>query len=122
MNSVWKAPATPSARTQAAGGHDLTGSVAVGGNQVELLEAGQHLGFVTAENGGHAGRLVGAGLGHLRAAGGGQSNGVVWGDHTGDRVGGDLTDRVAGHNSVFACGQASLGELLVSKQRGRNDT
>ena len=88
-------------RAQPAGGDDLAGGVAVGGDQVELLEACQHLGLVAAEHRGHAGRLVGAGLGHLRAAGGGQRDGVVGGQHTGDRVGGDFADRVAGNDTVL---------------------
>ena len=137
MNLVWKAPATPSARTRAlaggssasfssavsaAGGDDLAGGVAVGGDQVELLEAGQHLGLVTAEHRGHAGRLDGAGLGHLGAAGGGQRDGVIGGHHAGDRVGGDLADGVAGHDRSRPAGeQAAPGQLLVSQQGGRND-
>ena len=84
---MWKAPAVASCahpglgrrvlsqllqRRDRSGGHDLAGGVAVGGNQVEGLEAGQHLGLVAAQHRGHAGRLDGAGLGHLGAADGGE--------------------------------------------------
>ena len=114
-SAVWNAPAVASCahprllrrilgelvqRGQAAGGHDLAGGVAVGGDQVQRLEAGQHLGLVAAEHRGHAGGLDRARLGHLGAAGGGQRDGVVGGDHAGDRVGGDLADGVAGDDEV----------------------
>ena len=85
-----------SSAVSAPGRDDLTGGVAVGGNQVELLETDQHVGLVAAEHRGHAGRLDGAGLGHLGAAGSGQRDGVIGGQYTGDRVGRDLADRVTG--------------------------
>ncbi len=102
-------------RAQPAGGHDLAGGVAVGRDQVELFESREHLGLVAAENGGHAGRLVGAGLGHLRTAGGGQRDGVIGGDDSGDRVGGDFTHRVACDDKFFP-GEPVAGEqpLLAS--------
>ena len=123
MNWVWKAPAVASSRTRAlaggfsasfssasmrAGGHDLAGGVAVGRDQVEVIEAGEHLGLVAAEHGGHAGGLERAGLGHLGAAGGGQRDGVVGGDDAGDRVGGDLADRMAGDDGLGVGEQAAL--------------
>ena len=64
---------------------------------------------------------IGARLGHLRAAGGGQRDGVVGGDHAGDRVGGDLADGVAGRDEVTSGQQAALGQLLLGKQRRGHD-
>lgn len=108
-------------RGQPAGSDDLAGGVAVCRDQVELLEATQHLGLVAAEHRRHAGRLGGAGLGHLGAAGGGQRDGVVGGYHTGDCVGRDFADGVAGHDDVLAGEHASARQFLVGQQSRGDD-
>ncbi len=107
-------------RLEAAGGDDLAGGVAVGGDQFEVLQRGEHLGLVATEHRGHAGGLVVAGLGHLRAAGGGQLHGVVGADDAGDRVGGDLADGVAGDDQFRRGQQAAAGQFLMREQRGRD--
>ena len=106
---------------QAARSDDLARRIAVRGHQVQRFEAAQHLGLFAAEHRGHAGGLGGARLGHLGAAGGGQRNGVVAGDHAGDRVGGDLTDGVPGCDEVASGQQAALGQLFPRQQRRGHD-
>ena len=113
--------ASLSSAASATGGDDLTGSVAVGGDQVECLEAGQHLGLVATEHRGHAGGLQRACLGHLGAAGRGQLDRVVRGDDARDRICGDLTDRVAGHRDVLAVEHAATGQFLMGEQGGGHD-
>ena len=56
--------------------------------------------LVPAENSGHAGRLSGAGLGHLGTAYRGEFDRVIAADHTGDGVSRDLTDGMPGNNGV----------------------
>ena len=92
---VWKAPATRQ-RDQprlgrrsvgegrqllhGAGGHDLAGAVVVGGGEAVQRERGQHLLAVAAEDGGHAGRGLGDGVGHRLAALADQHHGLLGGD------------------------------------------
>ena len=106
-------------RVEAAGGDDLSGGVAVGRDQLEVLERAEHLGLVAAQHRGHAGRLDGTGLGHLRAAGGGQRDGVVGGDDAGDRVGRDLTDGVSGDDDLRSSVPASRPRLVSSRCASR---
>lgn len=55
------------------------------------------------------------------AAGGGQRDGVVGGYHTGDCVGRDFADGVAGHDDVLAGEHASARQFLVGQQSRGDD-
>ena len=68
-----------------AGGDDLAGAVVVGGGEPVLVEGGEHLVAVAAEDGGHAGRGDGGGLGHRLAALADQHHRLLGGDHAGRR-------------------------------------
>ena len=110
-------------RRQRARGDDLARGVPVGRDQVEFLEAGEHLGLVSTEHRGHAGRLERAGLGHLGAAGRGQLDGVVGRDDAGDGRGGELADRVPGHHGVgpaagLACVSSSWASSVAATTSG----
>ena len=87
-------------RCQRSRSDDLPDGVAVGRDQIKGVESGQHVVLVPAENSGHAGRLSGAGLGHLGTAYRGEFDRVIAADHTGDGVSRDLTDGMPGNNGV----------------------
>ena len=111
MCSVWNAPATCE-RTQpralgrvggergelleGAGGDDLAGAVLVGGGEAVLVERGEDLVGVAAEDGGHAGGGGRGGGGHGPAALADEDHRLLGGDDARGGGGGELTDGVAG--------------------------
>ena len=132
MKRVWNAPATgqrahPGALGRvldervdgvlAAGGDHLAGPVAVGRLEVELGETGEHGVGVTAEDGGHRRRLLGARGGHLPPAHGREGDGLLGVDDPGDRRGGQLADGVPGHHRVV--GDGHLEPELVRRRAAR---
>ena len=130
MCSVWKAPATLSGISRAlaggssasaascssgAGGDDLAGAVVVGGGEAVLVERGEHLVAVAAEDGGHAGRGRGGGLGHRLAALADQHHRLLGGDHPGAGGGGELADAVAGDGADL---RERVGRVREQLERG----
>ena len=108
---VWNAPATDSGTSRAlaggssakrrelldgAGRDDLAGAVVVGGGQAVLLELGEHLVAVAAQDRGHAGRGLLRGGGHRVAPLADQHHGLLGGDRAGAGRGGELADAVPG--------------------------
>ena len=104
----------------AAGGDHLAGPVAVGRLEVELGETGEHGVGVTAEDGGHRRRLLGARGGHLPPAHGREGDGLLGVDDLGDRRGGELAHGVPGHHRVVGDGHLEP-ELVPREQRGRHE-
>ena len=87
-------------RCDVTGCDDLADGVAVRRDQIELVETCEDFLLVASEDGGHRGRLQRACVGHLGAAHGGERNGLVEGDHTGDGCRGELSDGVARDDSI----------------------
>ena len=85
-----------------AGGDDLAGAVHVRRGQAVLVDGGQDLVGVAAEDGGHAGRRLRAGGGHRPAADGGERDRGLDRQHAGERGGGELADAVPGDDDVAA--------------------
>ena len=83
-------------RVQGARRDDLAGAVAVGREQAEPVDRGQHLVLVAAEDGAHPALHEPAGGGHLPAADPGQRDRGLGRQHTGQRGRAELTDAVAG--------------------------
>ena len=104
-------------RVDRAGGHDLTGPVAVGRVQPVRRERGDHLVRVTAEHGGHPGRLQRAGGGHLPPAYAGERHGGLGRQHPGQRGGAQLTDAVPGDQPDVVHGQVLGGEQRGGDQQ-----
>jgi hypothetical protein len=61
-------------------------------------DGGEHLVFVAAEDGGHAGAGDGGGLGHGLSALADQDESLLGGEHPGERRGGELAHTVTGHD------------------------
>ena len=136
MCSVWNAPATLSGISRAlaggssasacellegAGGDDLAGAVVVGGGQAVLVERGEHLVAVAAEDRGHAGRGDRGGLGHRLAALADQHHRLLGGDHPGAGGGGELADAVAGDRADLLEGVGRVREQLERRDQAGGD-
>ena len=83
--------------------------------QPVLLERGQHLVAVAAEDGGHAGRGGRGGVGHRLAALADEHHRLLGGDRPGARGGGDLADAVAGDGADLA---ERVGRVREQLERG----
>ena len=133
---VWKAPATLSGISRAlaggssanalellqgAGGDDLAGTVVVGRGQAVLVDGGEHLVAVAAEDGGHPGRGDRGGLGHRVAALADQHHRLLGGDHAGAGGGGDLADAVAGDRADLLEGVGGCGKTLEGRDQAGRD-
>jgi hypothetical protein len=79
-------------RVESAGGDDLSGAVVVGSVQPQLSQRRRNLIAITSEHGGHPSARQCARRGHLLATDSGECDGLVGGEHTGDRCRGQFAD------------------------------
>jgi hypothetical protein len=82
-----------------------------------VSEPGDDLVRLTPHHRGHAGGHDVAGGGHLPTANRGERDGVVRGEHPGDRGGGEFADGVPGDDQVVRQ-FVPLGEHLIRQQGG----
>ena len=90
------------------------------GVEAVLVDGGQHLVGVAAEDGGHAGRRLRAGRGHRPAADGGERDRGLDRQHAGQRGGGELADAVPGDDDVRSASAGAPGSGSAPSSRAMN--
>ena len=118
---LWRVLGELGQGVESAGGHDLTGGVAVGRDQLEIVERASTTASsppsTAAMPVGSAAQALAISAPRVAA----KRDGVVGGDDTGHGVGGDLTDGVSGDRRLGSGEQAAVLQFPVCQQSRGDD-